>query len=193
MKLVFATQNPHKLEEVRLLIPDNIKLLSLSDIGCLEELPETADTLEDNAIMKARYVYQNYGYACFADDTGLIVDALNGAPGVYSARYAGAHKSADDNIDKLLENLGDNPNRDARFTTIIALQLSDKSEIFEGTVEGSITMARRGEEGFGYDPVFQPEGYAQTFAELPIQIKNEISHRGRAFRKLSEFLSQIAL
>lgn len=188
MELVFATHNRHKLEEVRLLIPEKINLLSLEDIGCHEDIPETASTLEGNARIKANFIYNNYGYPCFADDTGLMVDALNGAPGVHSARYAGDQKSAADNVDKLLSELKDYPKRSARFITVIALRMKGKTEFFKGVVEGHITEEKRGNKGFGYDPVFIPSGYTQSFAEMTIQTKNEISHRGLALAQLSEYL-----
>ncbi|MGI9546691.1 MAG: non-canonical purine NTP diphosphatase [Flavobacteriaceae bacterium] len=191
MKLVFATQNRNKLNEVRLLLPSKFQLLSLADIGCTEEILETADTLEENALIKADYIYSKFGYPCFADDTGLLVEALNGAPGVRSARYAGEHKNAADNMEKLLMKLRPHPNRRARFVTVIALKISEESKLFIGQVEGLITSEKRGAGGFGYDPIFQPDGYLNTFAEQPIRLKNEISHRGRALRQLTDYLSDL--
>ncbi len=190
MELVFATHNPHKLEEVRLLLPSKVKLLSLEDIGCSEEIPETASTLEGNAEIKANFVYDKYGYPCFADDTGLIVDALNGDPGVKSARYTGDRKNADDNMVKLLAKLKDQSQRSARFMTVIALRTEEKTEFFKGIVEGHISEVKRGEKGFGYDPIFIPVGYKQSFAEMPIEMKNNISHRGRALLQLSEYIQR---
>ena len=190
MELVFATYNPHKLEEVRLLLPGKVKLLSLEDIGCREEIPETASTLEGNAEIKANFVFDNYGYPCFADDTGLIVDALNGDPGVRSARYAGDHRNANDNMVKLLTELKGQSQRSARFITVIALRIEEKTEFFKGVVEGHISEVKRGEKGFGYDPIFIPVGYKQSFAEMPMEMKNKISHRGRALIQLSEYLQR---
>ncbi len=190
MELVFATYNPHKLEEVRLLLPGKVKLLSLGDIGCRKEIPETASTLEGNAEIKAKFVYDNYGYPCFADDTGLIVDSLNGDPGVRSARYAGDHKNANDNMVKLLTELKGQSLRSARFVTVIALIIEEKTKFFKGVVEGHISEVKSGEKGFGYDPIFIPVGYKQSFAEMPMEMKNKISHRGRALRQLSEYLQR---
>ncbi|WP_289040274.1 non-canonical purine NTP diphosphatase [uncultured Zobellia sp.] len=188
MKLVFATHNKNKLEEVKKIVPPHIELVSLTDIGCFDDIPETGATLEENAHIKADYVTKNYGLACFADDTGLLVDALNGAPGVYSARYAGTDKNSDDNMNKLLENLKSKNNRAAHFKTVIALNINNEKYEFSGIVEGEITQAKKGEKGFGYDPIFLPNGYNETFAELPLETKNAISHRGRAMRKLIDFL-----
>lgn len=188
MELVFATHNLNKLNEVRLLLPKHINLLSLSDIGCAEEIPETENTLEGNALIKANYVLTHFGHNCFADDTGLLVDALNGAPGVYSARYAGTRDNAQANIDKLLLELQHSSIRKAHFKTVIALLWQGKSHLFSGTVHGNITYEPRGTGGFGYDPVFKPDGYDKTFAELPMAVKNSISHRGIALKKLLEFL-----
>lgn len=190
MKLVFATHNPNKLHEVQLLMPKHITLLSLDDIGCKEEIPETSETLEGNAKLKADFVTKHYGLPCFADDTGLLVDALNGEPGVHSARYAGEQKNADDNMDKLIEALNENENRSAHFKTVITLNLPHESCSFEGIVQGNITIEKLGEKGFGYDPIFRPEGYQETFAQLSIETKNKISHRGRALQKLISKLSQ---
>ncbi|WP_373518994.1 non-canonical purine NTP diphosphatase [Pricia sp.] len=188
MKLVFATHNQNKFAEVKKLIPTHIDLVSLTDIGCTEEIPETGKTLEENARIKADYITEKFGLSCFADDTGLLVDALNGAPGVYSARYAGEQKNAGDNIDKLLTALKDQSGRKARFTTIIALNLAKDRHIFEGSVEGEITKEKRGDGGFGYDPIFRPARYEKTFAELSTATKNQIGHRGKAIRQLLRFL-----
>lgn len=187
-EIVFATNNPHKLEEAQSILQGHVKVLSLSDIACHDDIPETADTLEGNALIKARWVKEKYGYDCFADDTGLMVEALNGAPGVYSARFAGEHCSPSDNIALLLEKLGDTPNRDAKFCTVIALILGEEEYLFEGEVKGSIAKENTGTSGFGYDPVFIPEGSSFSFAEMSSQEKNSISHRGRALEKLSSFL-----
>lgn len=190
MKLVFATHNKNKFNEVRILLPEYIELLSLTDLGCYEDIPETAETLAGNAKIKADFVTKKFGLPCFADDTGLLVDALNGAPGVYSARYAGEQKDASDNMAKLLSELEGVTNRSARFQTSIALNLKMESVFFEGVVEGKITTHKSGEKGFGYDPIFQPEGHQKTFGELPLEVKNRISHRGRAIQKLVVYLSR---
>jgi XTP/dITP diphosphohydrolase len=187
MQLVFATHNPNKLKEVQVLFPKEIELLSLKDIGCIDEIPETADDLEGNAALKANFVTENYGYPCFADDTGLLVDALNGAPGVYSARYAGEQKNAGDNMDKLLLQLKNQKSRAAHFKTVIALNLNNEQLLFTGIVHGEITTKRTGGQGFGYDPIFKPKGYDKTFAELPISVKNKISHRAKAIQQLLAF------
>lgn len=189
--LVFATNNPHKLEEARALAGDFFQIRSLSDIGCHDDIPETAETLEGNALIKARWVKERYGFDCFADDTGLMVDALDGAPGVYSARYAGEHCSPDDNIDLLLSRLKNNDNRKARFSTVIALILGDKEYCFEGNVEGRIATERHGAGGFGYDPVFIADESGVSFAQMSAEGKNSISHRGRAMRKLIDFLKTV--
>lgn len=187
-KIVFATNNAHKLAEVRSIVDESTQILSLADIGCDVDIPETADTLQGNAVMKARFIKDNYGYDCFADDTGLLVDALNGEPGVYSARYAGeAHDSAA-NMRKLLENLEGIENRKAHFSTVIALIEGEKLSIFEGAVYGEIITEPEGEGGFGYDPVFRPEGSDVTFASMSGEAKNAISHRGIATRKLIDYL-----
>lgn len=191
MELVFATNNNHKLEELKFLLPKGIQLLSLKNINCDYDIPETADTLEGNAALKADYVTKKFGYPCFADDTGLFVEALNGAPGVHSARYAGPQKKTTDNIQKLLSELGDNKNRSAYFKTAIALNLKGKTTFFEGHVWGTILHKEKGRKGFGYDPVFVPTGYEQSFAELTVSVKNSISHRARAFTKLIAFLDQL--
>ena len=188
MQLVFASNNANKIREIQILLPNTIQILSLTDIGCHEEIPETADTIEGNAILKANYVTQKYGYNCFADDTGLEVKALNGEPGVYSARYAGVQKNADDNMNKLLENLKDKTNRSAQFKTVIALNLDGKQLLFTGIIKGTIIKEKLGNQGFGYDPIFQPEGYQHTFAQFSIQEKATISHRGLAVKKLIAFL-----
>lgn len=192
MKLVFATHNDHKLKEVQQLLPKNIQLLSLKDIDCFDEIPETGDTLEENAKIKADHITQTYGLNCFSDDTGLLVDALNGAPGVYSARYAGGQKDTSDNMQKLLNELNGKNNRKAHFKTVVHLNLNGEVHAFEGTVEGVITDKEQGKGGFGYDPIFKPNGFDKTFGELPSDVKNSISHRGRAIRKLVEFLKKNA-
>ncbi|MGB5358496.1 MAG: non-canonical purine NTP diphosphatase [Eudoraea sp.] len=190
MDLVFATHNENKLKEVRLLLPKDIRLISLEEIGCHEEIPETETTLKANAQLKADYITQHYGISCFADDTGLIIDALNGAPGVHSARFAGEEKDSKKNIEKVLFQLKNTTSRTARFKTTIALNLNKERVLFEGAVEGTITKEKKGAEGFGYDPIFIPIGYDQTFAQLPIEIKNQISHRGKALQKLIAYLTK---
>ncbi|QBZ98379.1 non-canonical purine NTP diphosphatase [Flavobacterium sangjuense] len=188
MQLVFASNNKNKIKEIQLLLPQSIQILSLEDIGCIEEIPETADTIEGNAILKANYVTQKFGYNCFADDTGLEVEALNGEPGVYSARYAGEQKDANDNMDKLLLNLKNKSNRSAQFKTVITLNLNGKQTLFTGIIKGKIIEEKNGTNGFGYDPIFVADGYDKTFAELTIEEKSTISHRGLAVKKLVEFL-----
>jgi len=190
MKLIFATHNQNKFNEVLDLLPNSIELLSLNDIGCTDEIPETTATLEGNAQIKADFVTQNYHLPCFSDDSGLLVDALNGAPGVYSARYAGEQKNAENNMDKLLIELKDAKTRTARFKAVVALNLNGESHHFTGVVEGEITTSKSGEKGFGYDPIFKPEGYDQTFAELPAQVKNQISHRAKAIEQLIAYLHE---
>ncbi len=190
MKLVFATHNANKFAEVKALVPNYIELLSLEDIGCTEEIPETAETIDGNAILKTEFVNRHYGYNCFSDDTGLEVDALDGAPGVYSARYAGAAKSASANMEKLLKELEGNQNRAARFKTAIALSLHGNQTLFLGICTGTITLSPRGEKGFGYDPIFQPDGTTQTFAEMSLTQKSEIGHRGKAMRQFLQYLSE---
>ena len=190
-EIVFATNNAHKLEEARAILKDCVKVLSLADINCHDEIPETAETLEGNALIKARWVKEKYGYDCFADDTGLMVDALGGAPGVYSARYAGEHCSPADNIKLLLEKLKGETNRNARFATVVALILGDKEYLFEGEVKGVIADENCGKSGFGYDPVFLPENSSLSFAEMAPESKNAISHRGRAMTKLAGFLNSL--
>ena len=188
-KLVFATNNAHKLEEVVANLADQVELLSLNDIGCQADIPETAETLEGNALLKSSYIYKNYHLDCFADDTGLEVETLNGAPGVYSARYAGGEgHDAQANMLKLLHELDGKENRKAQFRTAISLILDGKEYLFEGVIKGEIIKEKRGDSGFGYDPVFMPEGYDRTFAELGNDIKNQISHRALAVQKLCEFL-----
>ena len=189
MKLVFATNNQHKLEEVSAILGNSIELLSLKDINCDTDIPETADTLEGNALLKAQYIYNNFGINCFADDTGLEIEALNNEPGVYSARYAGENKNPEANMLKVLDNLREKENRKARFRTVIALILNGKEYLFEGIVNGTIINEKRGESGFGYDPIFVPDTYSQTFAEMGNDIKNQISHRAEAVKKLTAFLS----
>ena len=192
-KFVFATNNAHKLEEVTAILRDKIELLSMKDIHCHADIPETADTLEGNALLKARYIFENYNMDCFADDTGLEVEALNGAPGVYSARYAGPGHDSEANMDKLLHEMENKKNRKARFRTVIALILNGKEYLFEGIVNGTIINEKRGESGFGYDPIFVPDTYSQTFAEMGNDIKNQISHRAEAVKKLTAFLSNYTL
>ena len=189
LELVFATNNLNKLIEVQQLLPDTIKLISLADIGCNEEIPETAETLAANAQLKAEYVTQHYGYDCFADDTGLAVAALDGAPGVYSARYAGEDCTPEDNIQKLLAALKNTVDRSAKFCTVIALNLKGKQYLFKGICKGEILYEKQGEQGFGYDPIFKPLGYATSFAEMALAEKGQISHRGKAVAKFVKFLS----
>lgn len=190
MEIVFATNNQNKVYEVQLLLPKNIKILSLKDIGCFFDIPETANTLAGNAILKANYITENYGLNCFADDTGLLVETLHGAPGVLSARYAGDQKSSEDNMNKLLHELHTKTNRKAHFETCIALNIDQRQLLFTGIAEGEITQEKQGDNGFGYDPVFKPKGYEKTFAELPIKTKNKISHRGKAMQKLISYLKK---
>lgn len=186
--LVFATNNLHKLEEVRDILGGSFRIASLKEIGCTDDIPETADTLEGNALQKARYVKDKFSYDCFADDTGLEVEALGGAPGVFSARYAGPGHDSEANMRKLLKELEGKMNRQAQFRTVVALLLDGEEYTFEGIVRGTILTERRGTAGFGYDPVFVPEGYAETFAEMGSEEKNRISHRARAVQKLADFL-----
>jgi len=190
MDLIFASNNQHKVREIRSILGNSFNLLSLNDINILEDIPENEPLIEGNAISKARYVYSRTGRNVFADDTGLEVEALKGLPGVHSARFAGENKDSSANIEKVLEMLGDNKNRKARFRTVIALILNDKEYLFEGIAEGNIIRERRGVEGFGYDPVFIPVGKTLTFAEMELAEKNTISHRARAFEKLREFLDK---
>ncbi|ULC60681.1 non-canonical purine NTP diphosphatase [Flaviramulus sp. BrNp1-15] len=189
MQLVFATNNLNKIKEVQTLIPKHIKLLSLKDIGCFEEVPETQNTIKGNAIQKVEYIKNNYGYDCFADDTGLEVEALNGEPGVFSARYAGEQRDANNNINKLLTELSTKDNKNAQFKTVIALHLNDQIKTFPGICEGEITDKKHGKNGFGYDPIFKPKGYDKTFAEMDLNLKNSIGHRGKAITKLVKFLN----
>jgi len=191
MKIVFATNNPNKLKEIQSLLPEGIEIISLKEIGCLEDIPETGTTLEANAFQKARYLKEKYGYDCFADDTGLEVEALNGAPGVYSARYAGAERSAEANMAKILTELTGKENRKAQFRTDIALILNGEEHLFEGLVEGHISLAKQGEEGFGYDPIFLPENDKRSFAQMSLKEKGAISHRGIAVRELVAFLKNL--
>ena len=191
MKIVFASNNKNKIKEIQQLLPDSIKIMSLESIGCFEEIPETANTIEGNAIQKANYITEKYGLDCFADDTGLEVAALDGEPGVLSARYAGNQRSDEDNMTKLLKNLSDKPNRNAQFKTVIALNLRGKQYLFTGIAGGEIILEKRGTAGFGYDPIFKPENYQETFAEMDLSLKNKISHRGKAVQQLITFLNSI--
>jgi XTP/dITP diphosphohydrolase len=186
--LVFATNNNHKLLEVKQLLPE-YKIVSLKDINCFEDIPETENTLQGNAILKANYITKKYGYNCFGDDTGLEVAALDNEPGVYSARYAGEENSSEKNMNKLLKNLVDKKDRKAQFRTVVALNLNGNQYLFEGICEGNILEKKQGESGFGYDPIFQPLGYTKSFAEMSLSEKGEISHRGKAIKKLIEFLN----
>lgn len=190
MKLVFATNNRHKLDEVRAIVGDRVEVLSLNDIGCHDDIPETADTLQGNALIKARYIYEKFGVDCFADDTGLEVEALDGAPGVYSARYAGEECDSEANMKKLLQNLTGKSNRNAQFRTVIALIIKGEEKLFNGIVKGTITEEKRGDSGFGYDPVFVPEGFSESFAQMSGDMKNSISHRYRATLELSNYLKE---
>lgn len=188
MKLIFATNNLNKLKEVQALIPSHIKLLSLKDINCNEDLPETQDSILGNAKQKADYIKNKFGFDCFADDTGLEVEALNGEPGVYSARYAGPQRDANDNMDLLLKNLKHKDHRNAQFKTVIALHFNGKQINFTGLCKGQITASKHGEHGFGYDPIFRPNGHNKTFAEMELTLKNNIGHRGKAVEQLVKFL-----
>lgn len=188
MKLVFATHNQNKFAEVKAMLPPHIELFSLTDIGCNEDIEETAKTIEGNAILKAQYVHKKYKVACFADDTGLEVMVLNNEPGVFSARYAGEENNSKANIEKLLAKLGNEESRDARFKTAIALATINSEKLFLGICEGQITKEQRGDSGFGYDPIFQPKGFDKTFAEMTLGQKSEIGHRGKAMRQLVEYL-----
>jgi len=192
MQIVFATNNLNKLKEVQALMPSHIKILSLKDINCFEDIPETQNTIEGNAIEKATYIKEKFGYDCFADDTGLEVEALNGEPGVYSARYAGPERDANNNMDLLLKNLKSCNNKNAHFKTVIALQLNNKLNTFTGICKGEITSLKTGKKGFGYDPIFKPTGHDQTFAEMDLELKNKIGHRGKATKQLLEFLNNIS-
>ena len=190
MKIVFATNNAHKLNEIRKISKDQLEILSLSDINCHEDIPETGDTLQENALIKAQYVKDIFGLDSFADDTGLEVEALNNAPGIYSARFAGENCDSEDNMRKLLHDLEGVENRNARFRTVIALLLNGEIHYFEGEIAGEIIDAKRGSNGFGYDPIFRPHGYDKTFGELPEEVKNKLSHRAIATQKLVRFLLQ---
>ncbi len=191
MNLVFATNNKHKLEEICNLIPAGIKIIILSEIGCFNTIPETADTIEGNASQKSYYVFNKFGINCFADDTGLEIEALNGRPGVYSARYAGEGCNFEDNINKVLSEMKWIANRKARFRTVISLIIDGIETQFEGLVNGQILTEKHGEKGFGYDPVFKPDGFSETFAEMPLELKNSVSHRGIAVRRLTDYLKII--
>jgi len=191
MKLVFATNNVHKLNEIRNLAGSNFKIVSLSDMGWVDEIPETGKTIEDNASQKAFYIYEKYKFDCFADDTGLEIESLDKRPGVYSARYAGESCNFEDNMSKVLTELQGITNRKACFRTVISLVIQGKEVRFEGKVDGVILNEYRGNKGFGYDPIFQPNGYKQTFAEMPLELKNAISHRGLATQKLITFLKNL--
>lgn len=191
MKLVFATNNQHKLKEVQKMLPSSIQLLSLKDIHCFDDIEETAKTLEGNASLKADYITEKYGYHCFADDTGLEINSLNGEPGVFSARYSGEHGNSEKNMQKVLENLADKIDRTAQFRTVIALNLNDEQYFFEGICKGEIILEKSGTEGFGYDPIFKPKGYSLSFAEMSSEEKNNISHRGIAVHQLVHFLNSL--
>lgn len=190
MKLVFATNNKHKLEEISRMLGERFEIVSLEEIGCCEEIPEDYETLQENALEKARYVKEHYGYDCFADDTGLEIEALGNRPGVYSARYAGPAKDSQANMRKVLEEMEGEHNRKARFRTVIALIWKGREYSFEGEVRGEILTARQGQTGFGYDPIFRPDGYKESFAEMPMDEKNSISHRGKAVKKLVDYLNR---
>ena len=191
MKLVFATNNKNKIKEVKALLGNNIDILSLADINCTEEIEETETTIEGNAKLKADYITKKYGYDCFADDTGLEVDALNGEPGVMSARYAGENVTYEDNVQKMLGEMSGKTSRTAQFRTVIALNLEDKQYLFEGLCKGEILEQKQGVRGFGYDPIFTPRGYDTTFAEMDLSLKNQISHRARAVTQLVDFLKEM--
>jgi len=189
INLVFATNNEHKLTEVKEIVGGDFRILSLKEIGCFDDIPETADTLEGNALLKARYVKQKYGYDCFADDTGLEIKALHNAPGVYSARYAGEAKDPKANMRKVLDELQNQTDRSARFRTVIALITGEEEYLLEGSIEGTIICEARGKAGFGYDPIFVPQGYPETFAEMNADVKNSISHRAEAIKKLKQLVN----
>jgi XTP/dITP diphosphohydrolase len=191
MKIVFATHNKNKLKEVQSMLPDSITLLSLDTIECFDDIPETAETLEGNAILKANYITDKYGYDCFADDTGLEVEALGGSPGVYSARYAGSENDANANVQKLLRAMHGYTDRNAQFRTVIALNLKGKQYLFEGICKGEIIKNPQGQNGFGYDPIFKPKGFDKSFAEMSLVEKNNISHRALAINKLVKFFAEI--
>jgi XTP/dITP diphosphohydrolase len=188
LRLVFATHNTNKAREIQSIMPQGVHILSLEDIGCDEDIPETGDTLEENALIKARYIFEQYGMNCFADDTGLEVESLNNEPGVYSARYAGPEKDPEANMNLLLKKLGNSSDRKARFRTAMALILHGEEHLFEGVVEGRITYEKKGSDGFGYDPIFEPENHGRTFSEMPLEEKNTMSHRARALEKMVHFI-----
>ena len=192
MKLVFASNNNNKIAEIQQQVGSQFQIVSLEDIGCFVDIPETAETIEGNAILKANYVTENFGLSCFADDTGLEIESLNNEPGVYSARYAGEQKNAEDNMNLVLQKLATETNRKAQFKTIIALNINNQQHLFEGIVKGEITLKKSGNQGFGYDPIFQPEGFSATFAEMTMEQKTVISHRGIAVQKLINFLSNLS-
>lgn len=191
MKLVFATHNSNKAKEIQSLLTDDFQILTLTEINCLDEIPETAETLEGNSLLKAKFVSDNFNLNCFADDTGLEIDALKGRPGVYSARYAGEEKNAEANMNLVLSEIENESNRKAQFRTVITLIFNDKTHIFEGIVRGEMCTEKRGSDGFGYDPIFIPEGQTRTFAEMTLEEKNQQSHRARAFEKMIAFLESI--
>lgn len=188
MKIIFASNNKNKVQEIQNQVPKSIQIVTLDEIGCTEDIAETGNTLEENAIIKANYITEKYGLPCFADDTGLEIDALNGEPGVYSARYAGEDKNADKNMDLVLEKLGISTDRKAQFKTVIALNINNEQHLFTGIVEGVIRNEKTGTNGFGYDPIFEPESFGKTFAEMSLEEKNKLSHRGRAVEQLVAFL-----
>lgn len=187
-KVVFATHNAHKLEEVRMILENEAEVVGLADIGCTEEIPENAETLDENARAKAMYLFENYGFPCIADDTGLEVEALNGAPGIFSARYAGEPSNSEKNVEKLLREMDGKTNRNAQFRTVIAFVENGETCFFEGIIKGKIGTERKGKKGFGYDPIFIPEGYEISFAEMESALKNEISHRALAIKKFEQFM-----
>ena len=191
MKIVFATNNHNKILEIQSMLPENISIISLDEIDCTEEVPETENTIEKNAIQKANYISEKYNCNCFADDTGLEVEILNNEPGVYSARYAGNQRNANDNMNKLLSNLKNETNRKAQFKTVICLNLDGNQYLFTGIAKGEIALSKSGISGFGYDPIFRPDGFKETFAEISLELKNKISHRGKATQQLIEFLQGI--
>ncbi len=190
MKIVFATNNANKIFEIQSMLPPEIEIISLESIGCLEDIPETSNTIEGNAIQKANYILGKYGYDCFADDTGLEVESLNGEPGVFSARYAGEQRDANDNMNKLLKELENKSNRNAQFKTVICLNLNGEQHLFTGIAKGEITLQKTGRSGFGYDPIFRPNGYQDTFAQISLAVKNKISHRGKATQLLLDYLKK---
>ncbi|MDX1446247.1 non-canonical purine NTP diphosphatase [Lishizhenia sp.] len=190
MELIFSTQNQNKAKEIQKLVPSGITIKTLKDINCSDDIPETQNTLQGNALQKARYVHEKFGVNCFADDTGLEIEALNMEPGVYSARYAGAERSDDKNMQKVLDGLSDKENRSARFRTAVALIIDGEEHLFEGIVNGEIRTSKTGDQGFGYDPIFEPENAGKTFAEMTTEEKNSMSHRARAFAKMTDFLAK---